>query len=123
MKSNPALAELIGEKIGYDWVVDLEKLRELEKLVDDADFLRQWREVKLANKKRLAKIIASECKVRVNPETMFDIQVKRIHEYKRQLLNVLHVIHFYQRLITQPDERVVPRTIIFAGKAARNNFV
>jgi len=118
LKSNPGLAELIGDKIGYDWVVDLDRLRDLEKWVDDADFLRRWREVKLANKKRLAKIISSECKVKVNPETMFDIQVKRIHEYKRQLLNVLHVIHFYQRLITQPEENTVPRTIIFAGKAA-----
>ena len=118
LKSNPGLAELIGEKIGYDWVVDLDRLRDLEKWVDDADFLRHWREVKLANKKRLAKIIFSECKVKVNPETMFDIQVKRIHEYKRQLLNVLHVIHFYQRLITRPEEEVVPRTVIFAGKAA-----
>ncbi|MDD2463964.1 MAG: glycogen/starch/alpha-glucan phosphorylase [Desulfobulbus sp.] len=118
LKSNPALSELIGEKIGYDWVVNLDKLRDLEKLTEDGDFLRRWREVKLANKKRLAKIIASNCDVTVNPDTLFDIQVKRIHEYKRQLLNVLHVINFYQRLITRPDEQVVPRTVIFAGKAA-----
>nr|WP_321464934.1 glycogen/starch/alpha-glucan phosphorylase [uncultured Desulfobulbus sp.] len=118
LKSNPDLAELIGEKIGYDWVVDLDKLRDLEQWTGDAEFLRRWREVKLVNKKRLAKIIAATCKVKVNPDTMFDIQVKRIHEYKRQLLNVLHVIHFYQRLITRPDEEAVPRTVIFAGKAA-----
>ncbi len=118
LKSNPGLAELIGEKIGYDWVVDLDKLRGLEQFAEDADFHSHWRAVKLANKKRLAKIIASECKVQVNPESMFDIQVKRIHEYKRQLLNVLHVIHLYQRLITQPEVAAVPRTIIFAGKAA-----
>ncbi|MGD9947699.1 MAG: glycogen/starch/alpha-glucan phosphorylase [Desulfobulbus sp.] len=118
LKSNPGLSELIGEKIGYDWVVNLEKLRALEQWTEDADFLNRWRQVKLVNKKRLAKLIASDCDITVNPATMFDIQVKRIHEYKRQLLNVLHVIHLYQQLLTRPEEEVVPRTIIFAGKAA-----
>ncbi|MBM9613336.1 glycogen/starch/alpha-glucan phosphorylase [Desulfobulbus rhabdoformis] len=118
LKSNPGLAELISDKIGHDWVVDLDRLRELEKWVDDADFRRRWQEVKLVNKQWLAKIIRNNCKVTVNPDTMFDIQVKRIHEYKRQLLNVLHVIHLYQRIITQPEETVIPRTVIFAGKAA-----
>ncbi|MCL2457545.1 MAG: glycogen/starch/alpha-glucan phosphorylase [Desulfobulbus sp.] len=118
LKCNPGLAQLIGEKIGYDWVVDLDQLRSLEAYSDDPSFRQRWQEVKLANKKRLAKIIASECHIAVDPDTMFDIQVKRIHEYKRQLLNVLHVIHLYQRLITCPDEQITPRTIIFAGKAA-----
>jgi starch phosphorylase len=118
LKCNPALAELIGEKIGYDWVVALDKLRALESLAEESEFRQRWRQVKLANKKRLAKLIASTCEVTVNPDTMFDIQVKRIHEYKRQLLNVLHVIHLYQRLITRPDEPAIPRTVIFAGKAA-----
>ncbi len=118
LKCNPGLSALIGERIGYDWVVELDKLRDLESLVDDADFRQQWRAVKLANKKRLAKIIATTCNVTVNPASLFDIQVKRIHEYKRQLLNVLHTINLYQRLLTRPDEKVQPRTIIFAGKAA-----
>jgi starch phosphorylase len=118
LKCNQGLAHLIGKKIGYDWVVDLDKLRDLEQFSDDARFHRRWHEVKLDNKNRLAKIIASTCGVTVDPTTLFDIQVKRIHEYKRQLLNVLHVIHFYQQLIAQPKEVATPRTIIFAGKAA-----
>ena len=94
------------------------RLRELEKWVDDPEFRRRWQEVKLVNKQWLAKTIKSNCKVKVNPNSMFDIQVKRIHEYKRQLLNVLHVIHLYQRIITHPEKTFIPRTVIFAGKAA-----
>ena len=115
---NDDLAQLIGEKIGYDWVVDLDRLRALEPFADDPVFHQRWQEVKRRNKQRLAEIISETCDITVNPDTLFDIQVKRIHEYKRQLLNVLHVIHFYQRLLTRPDEPFVPRTIIFAGKAA-----
>ncbi|MGE4559121.1 MAG: glycogen/starch/alpha-glucan phosphorylase [Desulfobulbus sp.] len=118
LKCNPGLAELIGDQIGYDWVVDLEKLRDLEPLITDPDFLERWRQAKLVNKKRLARFIDLACGIKVNPDTLFDIQVKRIHEYKRQLLNVLHVIHLYQRLLTQPEKPAIPRTIIFAGKAA-----
>jgi len=118
LKCNQDLAQLIGEKIGYDWVVDLDKLRDLEPYIDNPIFHQRWQEVKLVNKKRLAKIIAADCDIIVDPNSLFDIHVKRIHEYKRQLLNVLHVIHFYQRLLTRPDEAVTPRTIIFAGKAA-----
>jgi len=118
LKCNQDLAQLIGEKIGYDWVVNLDKLRGLEPYSDNPAFHQRWQAVKLVNKKLLAKIIADTCGVTVDPNSLFDIQVKRIHEYKRQLLNVLHVIHFYQRLITRPDEPVTPRTIIFAGKAA-----
>ncbi len=118
LKCNQRLAGLIGEKIGYDWVVDLDKLRALEPFSDDTAFHQEWRAVKLANKNRLAKLIASTCGVTVDPASLFDIHVKRIHEYKRQLLNVLHVIHLYHRLITHPEEPVSPRTIIFAGKAA-----
>ncbi len=118
LKCNQDLAQLIGEKIGYDWVVDLDKLRDLEPYIDNPIFHQRWQAVKLVNKKRLAKIIAADCDITVDPNSLFDIHVKRIHEYKRQLLNVLHVIHFYQRLLTRPDEAVTPRTIIFAGKAA-----
>jgi len=118
LKCNPKLASLIGEKIGLDWIVALDKLRALEPYSQDPDFHRDWQTVKLGNKKRLAKIIASTCGITVDPNSLFDIHVKRIHEYKRQLLNVLHVIHLYHRMITRPDEPVTPRTIIFAGKAA-----
>jgi starch phosphorylase len=118
LKCNQDLAQLIGEKIGYDWVVDLDRLRDLEPYLDDPIFHQRWQEVKLVNKKRLAKIIAADCGITVDPNSLFDIHVKRIHEYKRQLLNVLHVIYFYQRLLTRPDQAVTPRTIIFAGKAA-----
>jgi len=118
LKCNQDLAQLIGEKIGYDWVVDLDRLRDLEPYLDNPIFHQRWQEVKLVNKKRLAKIIVADCGITVDPNSLFDIHVKRIHEYKRQLLNVLHVIHFYQRLLTRPDQAVTPRTIIFAGKAA-----
>ena len=118
LKCNQRLAHLIGDKIDYDWVVDLDKLRALEQFSDDPAFHQQWQAVKLANKKRLAKIIAATCSITVDPTSLFDIHVKRIHEYKRQLLNVLHVIRLYHRMITRPDEQVTPRTIIFAGKAA-----
>jgi glycogen phosphorylase len=118
LKCNQDLAQLIGEKIGYDWAVDLDKLRDLEPYSDDPAFHQRWQAVKLVNKKRLAEIIANDCGVTVDPNSLFDIHVKRIHEYKRQLLNVLHLVHFYQRLLTRPDEPVTPRTVIFAGKAA-----
>ncbi|WP_035216556.1 glycogen/starch/alpha-glucan phosphorylase [Desulfobulbus elongatus] len=118
LKCNQGLAGLIGGKIGYDWVVNLDQLRGLEPYCDDPSFHQRWQAVKLANKKRLARIIATDCGIAVNPNSLFDIHVKRIHEYKRQLLNVLHVIHLYQRLLTCPDEAITPRTVIFAGKAA-----
>ncbi len=118
LKCNPNLADLISDKIGTSWITDLEQLRQLETYATDKQFHRQWQAIKLANKNRLAKIIEAKCGVEVNPDSMFDIQVKRIHEYKRQLLNVLHVIALYQRLITTPDLQVSPRTVIFAGKAA-----
>ena len=118
LKCNQELAGLIGEKTGYDWVVDLDKLRALEQYSDDPAFHQRWQAVKLANKKRLAKIIAATCEIAVDPNSLFDIHVKRIHEYKRQLLNVLHVIHLYQTMIANPEAPITNRTIIFAGKAA-----
>ncbi len=118
LKCNQELAGLIGEKIGYDWVVHLDQLRGLEQYSDDPDFHKRWHAVKRANKERLAKIIDATCGITVDPTSLFDIHVKRIHEYKRQLLNVLHVIHLYQQLVTSPDREITPRTIIFAGKAA-----
>ncbi len=115
---NPELSLLISAKIGPDWITDLDKLRGLESYVNDPEFLADWRRIKLNNKKHLAEYIKRKCKVTVDPLSMFDIQVKRIHEYKRQLLNALHLIHLYHRIIHGEAEGLPPRTAIFAGKAA-----
>jgi len=117
-KANPNLSALITRKIGGDWVRDLAEIKKLEALVGDSDFVADWQAVKHANKKALAKLIRQSCNIEVNPESMFDVQVKRIHEYKRQLLNLLHVIALYQRLKSGRSENNVPRTVIFGGKAA-----
>jgi starch phosphorylase len=115
---NPGLSDLVSRHIGQDWVRDLDQLRRLEPLADDPEFRSRWREVKLANKERLAECIRRLTAVKVDPRSLFDCQVKRIHEYKRQLLNVLHVLALYNFLKSNPGEEVVPRTVIFAGKAA-----
>jgi starch phosphorylase len=118
LKTNPQLSELINERIGPGWVTDLDKLHELEPFVDDKKFCEQFRLIKQDNKQRLADYISLSTGVEVSHETMFDVQVKRIHEYKRQLLNALHVIYLYQKIITEQDINFAPRTVIFAGKAA-----
>ena len=117
-QANPSLAGLIDETIGPEWITDLKRLRELEPLADDADFRSRWMVVKKGNKKRLARYILRKIGLGVDPDTLFSVQVKRIHEYKRQLLNVLHVIALYHRIKADPSAAVVPRTVIFAGKAA-----
>jgi starch phosphorylase len=117
-QSNPLLSRLITDHIGPGWIRHLEELEGLAPLADDREFRRQWRDVKLANKRRLARYILSRTGFGVDPTTLFDVQVKRIHEYKRQLLNVLHVATLYNRLRDGGGEGVVPRTVIFAGKAA-----
>ncbi|GAB6905915.1 glycogen phosphorylase [Desulfosarcina cetonica] len=117
-QANPALAQLIDEAIGPEWITDLEQLHKLEPLADDADFRRRWIKTKRDNKKRLARYILRKIGLGVDPDTLFSVQVKRIHEYKRQLLNVLHVISLYHRIRANPEANVVPRTVIFAGKAA-----
>ncbi|MFO7607416.1 MAG: glycogen/starch/alpha-glucan phosphorylase [Desulfurivibrionaceae bacterium] len=117
LKCNPGLAGLICGRIGEGWVVDLDQLRQLEPLAEDSGFVDEWRAVKQINKTRLANYIGRVCGVEVSPDTMFDVQIKRIHEYKRQLLNILHVIHLYHRLRSDPELETVPRTVIFAGKA------
>ncbi len=116
--SNPRLARLISEAIGDGWVKDLEQLRGLEKLADDAAFRERWRAVKLENKADLAAKLKRRAGVDVDPASMFDILVKRIHEYKRQQLQVLHIIALYDRLKNDPSADVAPRTCIFGGKAA-----
>ncbi len=115
---NPELAKLISNRIGPKWITNLDLLRGLEAFVDDPQFCAEWRRIKLGNKVRLAEYIRRYCRVTVDPQSMFDIQVKRIHEYKRQLLNALHLIHLYHRIIHGDAADMAPRTAIFAGKAA-----
>ena len=121
--SNPGLSGLITDKIGPGWVKNLEQLRRLEEFAEDPEFHRDWRRVKLANKQALAAIIKERTGVVVNPESLFDIQVKRIHEYKRQHLNVLHIITLFNRLKRHPEQDITPRTFIFGGKAAPGYFM
>ncbi|OGQ86280.1 MAG: glycogen phosphorylase [Deltaproteobacteria bacterium RIFOXYD12_FULL_56_24] len=122
LKCNPGLAALITNTIGGEWVTNLDYLRNLESYADQPGFQQEWAKVKTENKRRLAAFIKQECGVVVNPDTMFDVQVKRIHEYKRQLLNVLHVITLYHRIANGEDTASPPRTIIFGGKAAPSYF-
>ena len=117
-QANPPLAGLITDTIGPGWITDLAQLKKLEPLAGDAEFCRRWIKTKRDNKKRLARYILRKTGVGVDPDTLFSVQVKRIHEYKRQLLNVLHVIALYHRIRANPDAQLVPRTVIFAGKAA-----
>ncbi len=117
-QANPGLAQLITAHLGSAWENDLDELERLKWAIEDAEFLKQFREIKLTNKQRLAATINRLIGVEVDPLSMFDVQVKRIHEYKRQLLNLLHVIVRYQRILDKPDAHIVPRTVIIAGKAA-----
>jgi len=119
LKANPRLSALITSKLGSDeWVRDLDRLRALEKFVDDPAFQREFMAIKHANKVDLAAVIRSECGVEVSPDAIFDVQIKRLHEYKRQHLNLLHIMALYRRLLQQPDLDVVPRVFVFAAKAA-----
>jgi starch phosphorylase len=115
---NPRLAALVTKAIGDGWVGDLERLRDLEPLADDAAFRAEWRAVKRANKEALAAEIRERAGVTASPDTLFDVQVKRIHEYKRQHLNVLHVAALHERLRRDPGLPAAPRTVVFGGKAA-----
>jgi starch phosphorylase len=117
-QANPGLARLIDLRIGSEWRADLDRLSALRPLADDAEFAAAFAAVKAENKRRLAAMIFRKTGIEVNPESLFDVQIKRIHEYKRQLLNVLHVIHRYNRMRAEPHLPWVPRTVIFAGKAA-----
>ena len=116
--ANPALAQLVSAQIGDGWVRDLGLLRGLEPLAEDAGFSADWRAIKLANKTTLAALIRERTGLTVNPAAIFDVQVKRIHEYKRQHLNILHVIGLYLRLKTDPHFAPAPRVFVFGGKAA-----
>ncbi|MDT5303801.1 MAG: glycogen phosphorylase [Mycobacterium sp.] len=121
--ANPGLRELLDDTIGDGWLVDLGRLRDLEPYADDAVFRHQWRAVKRANKARLVDYVRSTTGVELNPDWLFDIQVKRIHEYKRQHLNALHIIVLYHRLKQNPDWAIPPRAFIFGGKAAPGYFM
>ena len=116
--ANPPLSEVLDENIGRTWRTDLSQLSELEQHCDYPLVNQAIRRAKLENKKRLATLIAQQLNVVVNPKSLFDVQIKRIHEYKRQLMNVLHVITRYNRIKADPDAEWVPRVNIFAGKAA-----
>jgi starch phosphorylase len=118
MLANPGLTSLITEAIGEKWVSDLGQLRALEKFADDSAFIEKWRQIKLDNKSALAKSAWEKNQLQFDPNSMFDVQVKRIHEYKRQHLNILHAITLYRRLKLDPTRDETPRTIIFGGKAA-----
>jgi glycogen phosphorylase len=121
--ANPPLARLITDNIGPGWITRLDELRGLAAHADDAAFRARWREAKRANKLRLAELVKRDCGVAFDPDALFDVQVKRIHEYKRQLLNVLHVIHLYARLRHGDDTDWTPRCVLIGGKAAPGYFM
>ncbi len=123
LKANPKLAELINEAIGTRWHTDLFELKRLEDFIEDAEFRRRWNEVKQANKRRLGEYIERNLDVMVNPDSLFDTQVKRFHEYKRQLLFALWAVARYLSIKDRPNQPVTPRTVIFAGKAAPGYFM
>ena len=114
---------MITSLIGDGWLKDLDQLRKLEPLADAPDFQQQWNEVKLANKQRLAALINERTGITVDPESLFDVQVKRIHEYKRQHLNALHILTLYFRFRQDPHADIPPRTFIFGGKSAPGYFM
>ncbi len=121
--SNPRLTGLITEAIGETWITHLEELRHLEKLADDEAFVQAWDRVKMDNKQEFADLILRHENVVVDPRAMYDVQVKRIHEYKRQHLNVLHIITLYNRIKANRDLDITPRLFVFGGKAAPGYFM
>ncbi len=118
--ANPGLSALISETIGDAWKADLAQLERLKPFADNGDnrFRQRWRELRIENKQRLAKLVSDQCSVEFDPRSLFDIQVKRIHEYKRQLLNALHVIHLYNRIKRGDTDNWVNRCVLIGGKAA-----
>ena len=121
--SNPRLSELITKKIGDGWIKNLSELEQLEAFVDDVQFRQEWREAKQAVKQDLVDYTKRKLGITVNPESLFDIQVKRIHEYKRQHFNVLYILTLYHRLKQNPELDIVPRTFFFGGKAAPGYYM
>ncbi len=123
LQSNPSLANLISKRIGNEFTTDLYQLKKLESFADDADFQKDWQIVKQTAKDDLAKLIKSETGISINPKSLIDVQIKRFHEYKRQLLNILRVIALYRRIKENPSREVTPRTVIFGGKAAPGYYM
>ncbi|MBI5435554.1 MAG: glycogen/starch/alpha-glucan phosphorylase [Nitrosomonadales bacterium] len=117
-QANPRLSGLITSRIGAGWIKDLSQLKRLIPLADDASFRKEFAAVKSANKARLVALLKQKCNIDANPDSLFDLQIKRIHEYKRQLLNLLHVVTQYNRIRHNPAADCVPRTVLFGGKAA-----
>jgi starch phosphorylase len=121
--SNPELSNFITELLGHDqWITDLPRLKELEQFINDEDVLKRLLDIKAIKKQQLADYIFEHEGIRINPNSIFDIQVKRIHEYKRQLMNALHIVYLYQRLKENPNLDILPRTFIFGGKSAPGYF-
>ncbi|MCJ7594340.1 MAG: glycogen/starch/alpha-glucan phosphorylase, partial [Desulfobacterales bacterium] len=118
LSANPLLSGLITKTIGDAWITDLSLLEAIAPMADDSRFRARWRRVKRENKGRLARYIDRKLGIQVDPDSLFDIQVKRIHEYKRQVLNLLHAVTLYNKIRNDPDRVEVPRTIVFGGKAA-----
>ena len=121
--SNKRLVNLISEQLGQNWIQDLERLRQLEDFVEDRSFRDCWHQIKQDNKRELADYILRHNGIEVNLDSLFDVQVKRIHEYKRQLLNVLYIITLYNQIKTNPQRSMLPRTFIFGGKAAPGYYL
>ena len=123
LKANSSLAQWITEKIGDEWITNLSQLKRIEPFAEDPASRESFRQIKLKNKKTLCELIEVVAGFQVNPDAIFDVHIKRLHEYKRQLLNVLHIIMLYTRLKDNPKIKMVPRVFIFGGKAAPGYFM
>jgi starch phosphorylase len=121
--ANPRLADLISSKIGEGWLTDLDQLKKLEPYADQVEFHQAWRAVKRQNKAELAAYIQKHNGIEVDPDSIFDVMVKRLHEYKRQLLKALHIITLYNRIKANPEIKLAPQTFIFGAKAAPGYFM
>jgi len=122
LNANPKLSSLISDSIGQDWVNNPEKLKELEKFKDNGSFIENLNNIKQYNKRELATFIKENNNIVIDENSIFDVQIKRIHAYKRQLLNVLHIMYLYNKLMDDPSLNITPRTFIFSGKAARGYY-
>ncbi len=120
---NPELSKIITAKIGDGWITELQQLQQLEAFADEPEFQQSWRSVKRLKKEQLAYWLKQHGGISIDPESLFDVQIKRIHEYKRQLMNILHVIFLYNQMLEHPELPFVPRTFLFGGKAAPGYYM
>ena len=118
VNANPKLTELINSKIGDEWIRDMSKIKDFEKYAQDKAVLKEMDKIKLENKKKLAKYVKDNYKIDIDVNSIFDVQIKRLHAYKRQLMNIFHIIYLYQRMKTDPSFRIYPHTFFFGAKAA-----